>query len=330
MYTGQFLGSPLLAVVDCSSAVRLCSAANMLLIDHFLPELESIVLASIITSEDAAIARGAAQALSSRIAMLLEELADAPSPTSADIKKMILNAATIHAMDATCHILSAHRGRLDRAVIASAAKQVVSDWRCDNGLGWRITWSMHLASLHLDCAEATSTFALIGSTFCDCGVGEVSQNSSCFLAHLMRCANSQALARALPLGMRRYIGKCSRCGIDRGSILCLGSSEAGTLAEVIAAAPQERKQVAATLAGFCSGQLVEIISDATARTLGDDFEQVVSRFMSEPYWAARWFTRERLLRLPLVQRRAVSTALLRDAARDLKEDVARTAALTLG
>jgi len=328
MYTGQLLGSPSLVVEDCSSALRLCASANMLLIDDLLPELESVVLASIVTSDDAAVALGAAQTLPCRIARLLEGLTDTPSPTSANINKMILQACTSPARQATSHILSAHNGRLDRAVIASAAKQVVTDWRNDGQLVWRITWSTDLARLHLDCVGATSIFAHIGSKFCgECPF--TSQIRSLFCAHLLRCAKSHALAVALPLGKQTNC-TCSCCDMNRQSILRLGKEEAASIADATAAAPQERRQVAALLREFSAGQLVEIITDETAKTLGDSFEQIVSRFISEPYWAVRWFTNERLLRLPLVQRRAVSTALLTGAAGDLSEDVARTVAITLG
>merc|ERR1712008_246651 len=74
IYTGELLGSPRLPVENCSAALRLYSAASMLLIDDKVPELPSVVLTSIVTPEDASMALCAVDGLPASIAELLEGL----------------------------------------------------------------------------------------------------------------------------------------------------------------------------------------------------------------------------------------------------------------
>lgn len=320
IYTGELLGSPRLPVENCAAALRLCSAASMLLIDDKVLELPSVVLASIVTPEDATMALGAVDELPASIAEMLEGLSDMPTPTSSDIEKMISTSSTPQARDATSQVLCAHRGRLDYTAIATAAKECVTNFPDEDGLEWRLDWSILLAREHLHCGEATSVFAHVGSLFCnECGDSQMLRKVPAdFLAHLLRCAKSNALSQAIGLGKGNRGIYCRRCGIsNRRSILTIGPREAAGFADAIAAAPRERSEVAAQLAKFPPTQLVDVLSESIAAALGDRFDTIVEHMISEPYLASQWFTKERLLRLPMGRRRAVSLALLRDAASDL-------------
>lgn len=252
MYTGEPFGSSALPVPDCPSALRLGAAAAMLLIDDQLPELQHVLRATIVTTEDVELARQAAGALPGTLGAALHDLCASNTDLPFDLKALVFNSRSESARTITKKVLTANRGRLCSGHLFEAAKQVMQT--ADDDVG-DIKWAAYIAENYLSCEFATKVFQAYWNveywpSVCAprCSLHPASARliglREAFAEHLVRCARAGCVMEPFGLicGSSDY-SKYWRCVNMSPYPLYFGSKEADALVAVVRAAPHEQTAI---------------------------------------------------------------------------------------
>mmetsp|Transcript_50478 Transcript_50478/g.135006 ORF Transcript_50478/g.135006 Transcript_50478/m.135006 type:complete len:528 (-) Transcript_50478:30-1613(-) len=331
LYTGEPLGTPALPVDDLASGLRLAAAADMLIMDQQLPELPSLLRASIAGTADIEAAREAAGKLPPSVANLLLELEGSAELAAAAAAEAVSSVRTAEARRALALALASQPARVDAERLASAAQQILAHAREPED----VAWAAYLAREHLTPSQATAVFRTAPEReFHSCfGCVRTDPFAPCdevlcsaFAAHLLRCAEAGVLEEAFECGVDDgstgqsmhlvYMPgnqQASMCVLRRRSRLLFDEGSARMLAAALRASRREVCPLARRMAQMLPSQLAAVLTPEVLSSIRAFVEPVVDRLLTDQVSAARWASQECLAALPAGPRRAACAALLGNA-----------------